>query len=449
MLKKSILALLALAASASSFAANYYLVVPVKSRAATAPELAISVALRPVALPDAEYAKPYSFDLKPLLQVTGDPSFDASKVTWSVVSSTLPAGLQLGAVGVIAGTPAHNGQGAITVRASYKSKSGEQTYQLLTVGLTVTLGTGSLPAMVAGTAYTYDFKQLLQVQGPKSYNPADVAWTLAAGALPAGLTLGADGVLAGTPTDQVDSVPLSVKATYQAKTAQADYVLYQNDLYWNRTVALLRMDGTNGGTTFSDEKGGTYRAVGATTSTAAGKFNESGYFTGAGGKGVTGPAINLPADFTIEAWVNPKSDGMSGFRVIAGQWSQQLASSDAYLFGISNGQLQFHFGPYSVYGPMITGGSVPANTWSHVAATRQGSKFRIFINGSMVASGDSTLPGPTITLPTTVGDFYGPSGTFGWSGGLSFSGYIDELRITTASRYNANFTPPAGRFPAR
>ena len=81
MLKKSTLALLALAASASAFATNYYVVVPVQGRTAAVRDQDISVTLQPLALPDAEMSKPYSFDLKTLLKVVGDPAFDTSKVT--------------------------------------------------------------------------------------------------------------------------------------------------------------------------------------------------------------------------------------------------------------------------------------------------------------------------------------------------------------------------------
>lgn len=448
MFKKPLMAVLALAVCSAAIASDYRVVIPVKGRTAAVRDANIAVTLQPYALPNAEMGTPYSFDLKTLLAVTGDPAYDTSTVTWSVVSSSLPAGVVLAPNGLLQGTPTVDGQGAITVRAGYKSKSGEQTYQLVSVGLTVTLATAALPTLQAGAAYSYDFKPLLQVQGPKTYNSADVAWAVAAGTLPTGLSLSANGVLSGTPTSTADTVPVTVKATYLTKSAQADYVLYQSDPYWPQTAALLHMDGTSGGQAFVDAKGGAYTAAGATIS-AAGKFNQSGYFPGGNGKGVVGPVINLTGDFTLEAWVKPNSDALSGVRAIAGQWSQQRADLGSYLLALVNGQLVFYFGPYNVNSALLAGPAATANTWVHVAVTRQGSTFRLFVNGAAVATATSAAPGPNIPIPFAIGDYHGATSAFGANGAASFSGYIDEVRVTTASRYNGPFTPPSSPSPGR
>ena len=170
---------------------------------------------------------------------------------------------------------------------------------------------------------------------------------------------------------------------------------------------------------------------------------------GGSGKGVVGPAVNLTGDFTIEAWVNPKSDGLTSLRAIAGQWSQQGSNVDSYILALNNGQLSYFFGPYSAFGPMITGPAIPANTGSHVAVTRQGSTFRLFVNGAIVGTGTSTVPGPSIPTPFAMGDYHGTAGQFGAGGAASFCGYREEVRLTSVSRYNANFTPSPARFPAR
>lgn len=123
--------------SSPAQAADYFLVVPVKGRAAAATP--ISVSLNTYTLPSAVEGVPYSFDLKPLLSVTGDPAYAGDGVTWSTVSSTLPAGLQLLANGLIAGTPIASGTGVLTARASYKTKSGEQSYSLVVASANKTL----------------------------------------------------------------------------------------------------------------------------------------------------------------------------------------------------------------------------------------------------------------------------------------------------------------------
>ena len=65
----------------------------------------------------------------------------------------------------------------------------------------VTLNTSTLPAARLNAAYPgFDFNSILQVPGDPAFSPAGVQWTVAGGALPAGLTLSAGGQLAGTPT---------------------------------------------------------------------------------------------------------------------------------------------------------------------------------------------------------------------------------------------------------
>jgi hypothetical protein len=97
-----------------------------------------------------------------------------------------------------------------------------------------------------------------------------------------------------------------------------------------------------------------------------------------------------------------------------------------------------------------TGGSVAllapslwaTNTWCHVAVTRQGNVFRLFVNGLIVS---------IITAPSSFGALVasaGPlslandtAGTYGWG---AVPGYIDEFQIINgAAIYTQAFTPPA------
>jgi hypothetical protein len=110
--------------------------------------------------------------------------------------------------------------------------------------------------------------------------------------------------------------------------------------------------------------------------------------------------------------------------------------------------LTFHFGPYSVQAAMLTGPTLQANVWTHVAVTRQGATFRMFVNGTQVASANSSSPGISVNVPTALGDYFLGTDAFGARGAASFAGLMDQVRITTVSRYNANFVPSAD-FPAR
>ncbi len=87
-------------------------------------------------LPSAEVNLPYSYDLKQLLSVTGDLAYSSSNVQWSVLAGSLPAGLSLGADGVIAGQPTTKDLTGsnFQVKASYKGKDGQQAYTIVVNG---------------------------------------------------------------------------------------------------------------------------------------------------------------------------------------------------------------------------------------------------------------------------------------------------------------------------
>jgi hypothetical protein len=182
----------------------------------------ITVGLGTGTPPQALVGQAYSYDLKPMLSVSGDPAFNGSGVTWSVASSSLPAGLFLTSDGFIAGTPTAAGNGAITARASYRGASGQQTYQVVSLAITVSLNPATLPQAIVGQAYSYDLKPMLSVSGDPAFNGSGVTWSVVSGSLPAGLSLTSDGVIGGTPT-AAGNVAIIARASYRGVNGQQTY----------------------------------------------------------------------------------------------------------------------------------------------------------------------------------------------------------------------------------
>lgn len=128
-----LLASLLAATAFSAGAANYYVLVPLPKKAATAIEAPeISVTLSPGALPNAKVGHVYSQDLSSYLQVTGDPAFDPASVGWSIGTGTLPPGLTLGPDGRIAGQPTvpDTAGSSFQVVATYAGNTGQQVYTI-------------------------------------------------------------------------------------------------------------------------------------------------------------------------------------------------------------------------------------------------------------------------------------------------------------------------------
>ncbi len=204
------------------------------------------------------------------------------------------------------------------------------------------------------------------------------------------------------------------------------------------TKLLLHLDGSNDGTTFTDEKGKTVTRVGDTvTKTAVKKFGTaSAYFDGTGDALTVASHADLTfgtGDFTVDFWVN--------FATVKGiQW---LVSGDTREFDIrydnATGLMFSNDGSsMQVFGGA---GMFSAGTMYHVAIVRHGSDLMAFVNGIQLgstASNSVNMGGFTLRIgQTTEG-----------SGIYDFNGYIDEFRVSNIARWATNFTPPTAAYGA-
>jgi hypothetical protein len=83
-----------------------------------------------------------------------------------------------------------------------------------------------------------------------------------------------------------------------------------------------------------------------------------------------------------------------------------------------------------------SGYTVPINTWTHVALTRQGTSTKLFVNG---AQGGSTVTDSVAKIAGAV-----TIGARQSDAGGKFTGYLDEIRISRGvARYTTTFTPSA------
>jgi hypothetical protein len=86
---------------------------------------------------------------------------------------------------------------------------------------------------------------------------------------------------------------------------------------------------------------------------------------------------------------------------------------------------------YTAGGQHITGPTINANSWYHVAVSKSGTSTKLFINGSQVGS-TYTDNNNYVQGAVHIG--------IGYNTTLPFNGYIDDLRITNVAKYTTTFT---------
>ena len=142
-----------------------------------------------------------------------------------------------------------------------------------------------------------------------------------------------------------------------------------------------------------------------------------------------GTALQITGNtMTIEAWIYPTSwrtNVWEGGIVV----KEMNTSNNGYMFRCGNdGRLNFGFGANGLPWSELTtaANTLSLNVWQHVAATYNGSKVRLYVNGNKVDSASYTGNIGNAVNNCFIGGYY--------STGRNFPGKIDEVRIWNVAR---------------
>jgi len=210
----------------------------------------------------------------------------------------------------------------------------------------------------------------------------------------------------------------------------------------NITNTSLLLNFTNAGIIDNTAKNDLVTVGNAQISTSVSKFGGGSMaFDGSGDWLAAPPTPQTDlgsGDFTLEAWLYRTASGATYDSGIVSRGAP--STLNGYAFGYTSANVLFFTLNYA--GPVVTGvTAIPLNTWTHVAVSRNGNTFRLFVNGVIDATGTSS------SSPTTnAGDiFY--VGRSGYDSGRIVTGYLDDVRITKGvARYITNFTPQTSQW---
>lgn len=214
------------------------------------------------------------------------------------------------------------------------------------------------------------------------------------------------------------------------------------DADFSSVVLLMHFNGTNGGTTFTDNSSyaRTVTNSGASTQTGTVKYGSAAAdFSGSGNFVSVADATEMrmgTSDFTIEGWFYTTINQAEQF------WYHKGINTTGGLLFSCGGNLIFRANGTNDLssGSGIGTGSGP---WYFISFDREGTTRRIYRDGVQVNSGTLSFNNSdTVAVP--IGSISAISA------GSRFRGYIDDLRITKGvCRHpgGTTYTPPSAAFP--
>ena len=224
------------------------------------------------------------------------------------------------------------------------------------------------------------------------------------------------------------------------------------DAHFSKVKLLLPLNGSNSATSTSDssDEGNSITFNGnAQISTAQSKFGGSSLLLDGAGDYLQVANQDYfdfgSNDFTIECWFYFDSSSSETFNTLLDMGNGGGAGSGPFWTAVKKDGGTYYIGAAL---DSTAGGdwdvlenfamaTLSASTWHHFAVSREGSNFKVFLNGTSVATATSSSAMRDENSALQIGARGQNTASH------YFKGYIDDVRITNGlARYTSNFTAP-------
>lgn len=256
-------------------------------------------------------------------------------------------------------------------------------------------------------------------------------------------------------TAAADSAKLWYQTIGSSVLALRTYGITESvDPYAANVVLLLRMQGANGSTTFTDSTGRHSMTAldNAYISTAQHYIGSSSAYMDGASDGISTPSDSDfgfgSGDFTIEMFVRPTYSPSVSVMTLISNFDPTWTSASAFHWqltgdatAITGMHVQYKHSTNFTVNLTSSAFSMSYGAWHHVAISRSGDTWRYFVDGVQVYTHTTSITLNTPTNDTQVGKFASSSSQ-------GFLGYIGGVRITKGTgRYTTTFSVPAADFP--
>ncbi|MCP4423252.1 MAG: hypothetical protein GY803_02040, partial [Chloroflexi bacterium] len=257
-------------------------------------------------------------------------------------------------------------------------------------------------------------------------NP-DPAYSLLTG--PTGMSIDpVSGAISWTPNaSQIGEHSMSVMANNGSDSDQQDFTVEVRNLT-GCTANMLhywKLDETSG-TNFKDCYGEQDAAFSGSGSPgfAGGQVNGALDFNGTNQRLITGRTVNPRNEITVMAWINP-DDLSSHDRGVVSKEAAFILEVDSTGNEVSFSLINVGIGITDEFQPNVPANTIAEGVWTHLAATYDGTKMTIYINGQFID--DKTT---SVSLVGNSSESY----YIGWSAHWTetnryFDGRIDDVAI--------------------